>query len=559
MPRTALFVAGLLLMVCSPAWAANYTVKAAGGGNYTTIGACAAVAVAGDTCTVYAGDYTAEGTITPTNSGSAGSPITFTVNPGDLVKITEFSLFTRTYIVLSGFSIGNSSAAGTPGVYLDGASHCTITGNTITHTGGKGIKFDMNAISSYNTISANTITYPGFNQVNGDYGIDVYGDHNLIDGNDISHTADYTHIHGAFCVERNNVFHDSSSTEFVASGGTYPAGPYDAAGYIHIDGMQTWGNAAWSQGPPADARIIHHLLIENNTMSNVAFSNCSVNCENNLHLGLFADAASGSTTVDGAADIVVRDNTYYQNSNYFTISQYAMLGVRVYNNTLYSMYNPQSSASNWSNGSTGGAFINNIVVNSTACISGVTTEAGPDASSTTGFTKSYNLLYMSGSPSCSLGSDFLAETGAQANTDPKFVNAGAYNFRLQASSPAIAAGGPLTTVAAGDTGSGTSLVVTDAGFFSDGAGIVNADWIKVGTASPVQISSINYATNTITLASAITRAAGNGVYLYKNSNGAVVLTGSSPDLGAYPYGGGGGGGTAGVVMKGASLRGVVVQ
>ena len=112
------------------------------------------------------------------------------------------------------------------------------------------------------------------------------------------------------------------------------------------------------------------------------------------------------------------------------------------------------------------------------------------------------------------------------------------NLDLQSTSPAKDQGGPLTTVAAGDAGTGTSLVVSDASYFQDGtfapAGRIQADYIAVGTVSnTVQIASINYATNTITLANSISRSSGQSVWLYKKSDGARVLYGTAPDAGAY--------------------------
>lgn len=127
-------------------------------------------------------------------------------------------------------------------------------------------------------------------------------------------------------------------------------------------------------------------------------------------------------------------------------------------------------------------------------------------------------------------------TGAHniVNRNPLFVDA-AGNFDLQSSSPARGAGGPLTSVAAGDAGSGTSLVVADAAFFQPGWAGVKADWIRVGASTTAQISSIDYSTNTITLASGISRSQGDPVYLYKDSSGKVVLLGSTPDIGALQY------------------------
>jgi len=100
----------------------------------------------------------------------------------------------------------------------------------------------------------------------------------------------------------------------------------------------------------------------------------------------------------------------------------------------------------------------------------------------------------------------------------------------------------LTTVAATDPGSGTTLVVADSLFFQDGSyappGTVQADWIAVGTVTnTVQISSINHSTNTITLANSISRKSGDSVWLFKKSDGVRVLYGSAPDAGAYEYAG----------------------
>ena len=115
------------------------------------------------------------------------------------------------------------------------------------------------------------------------------------------------------------------------------------------------------------------------------------------------------------------------------------------------------------------------------------------------------------------------------------------NLNLTSSSPAIDQGGALTFVGNSDTGSGTSLIVDDAGYFQDRTwgpsyADIEADWIAVGAlGNVVQISSINYSTNTITLASSITRNDGDPVWLYKKSDGTQVLYGSAPDAGAYEF------------------------
>ena len=102
---------------------------------------------------------------------------------------------------------------------------------------------------------------------------------------------------------------------------------------------------------------------------------------------------------------------------------------------------------------------------------------------------------------------------------------------LKSNSLAINAGIYLT-VAVGAETSSTTLVVADALYFQDGtwgsdltrtAGKMHADWIAIGTVGDVvKIHSINYTTNTITLASAKTWSNGAKIWLYKKSDGTQV-------------------------------------
>lgn len=109
-----------------------------------------------------------------------------------------------------------------------------------------------------------------------------------------------------------------------------------------------------------------------------------------------------------------------------------------------------------------------------------------------------------------------------------FVSPGAptRNFALGPGSAAIDAGTFLTTTVGAGTSS-TTLIVADAGYFHDGFGLgpqVPGDTIQVGSQSPVLITEVNYATNTLTLQTGISWANGQPVSL--------VYTGSAPDMGA---------------------------
>jgi hypothetical protein len=114
------------------------------------------------------------------------------------------------------------------------------------------------------------------------------------------------------------------------------------------------------------------------------------------------------------------------------------------------------------------------------------------------------------------------------------------DLRLQSSSGAIGGGRHLTR-AVGSGLSSTTLVVDDAGYFQDGtAGSDLArgvtffpDWIAIGTVNNVvQISGIDYTTNTVTLASPANWNDHDRVWLYKKSDGTIVLRGTAPDFGA---------------------------
>jgi hypothetical protein len=138
-----------------------------------------------------------------------------------------------------------------------------------------------------------------------------------------------------------------------------------------------------------------------------------------------------------------------------------------------------------------------------------------------------------------------------ANGNPVFVDethsaltsATAPNLLLQGASGVIN-GGTYLTQTSGSGSNSTTLIVGDALYFQDatwGSSLTHGvtlfpDWIAVGNVSNiVQISSINYNTNTITLATPISWNNNDPVWLYKDSNGNRVLYGTAADLGAHPY------------------------
>jgi hypothetical protein len=102
-----------------------------------------------------------------------------------------------------------------------------------------------------------------------------------------------------------------------------------------------------------------------------------------------------------------------------------------------------------------------------------------------------------------------------------------FDFRLQAGSPCIDTGGFLTTITS-TSGSGTSFVVDDAGYFMDGWGVVAPDVLQLeGQAQAASVVGVDYVTNTITVDTSLTWTQGQGVGLQ--------YEGAAPDLGAYEF------------------------
>ena len=528
-----------ILVLAVSAGATNYTVKAGGGGNYTTIQACATAMSAGDTCTVYTGTYPENVSV---SSGTAGNYKTMTVNGSDVVTVISFSIGSHVKVIgncplpstqgTCGFSIQNTSSPNTqPCVSINANS----TDYYITNNNLYTCKFFVEESASGNTtfgyIQGNTMSWawttpipPATTSTWGGAGIglQIVGNHHLIENNDISHANDAMIVYGAHNVVRKNNYHDQYLSDCLVNGN----GSNCHSDFIHLDANVTGGTI------PAT-----YALIEGNTINNMVNINghamglfqaesCNGECQNAIVRFNVASHIGGGAVLDDSG---------------VAPPPQQWINVHVYNNSWIDVNNQANSAGSgthgFAHGAFGGADINDLFYyvgslsnfNPYFCLD---TACSP-------FTYANNLAWCTGG-TCSLhghtyGSGLFTSDPGNISADPKFVDYVGNNFDLAAGSPAIGAGTNLTTVAAGDSGSGTSLVVNDAGFFQDGSGIagVNADCIAVTTvAHYVCITAVDYQTKTLTLASSVTRSAGDPVWLYSDSTGRTVLTGSAPNIGA---------------------------
>ena len=499
-----------ILVLAVSASAANYTVKAGGGGNYSTIQACASAMSPGDTCTVYAGTYNENVTV---SAGTAGNYNTVTVNGSDVVSVTgSFTL--NSYTKVSGFVLNHTGSC----LSLNSSATNVIVGpnNSLTSCS----TFTINSGNSFIHFEGNTFAYAGCVPPNPvascGRGIDVFGSHVLIENNDFSHYQ-LAIVYGGLSpinsvMIRNNTFHDQLESEAGSNG--------------HSDSIFSEPQTG-----------VSNVLIEGNTQWNAVGPNAKGFLSQN-------DAGCGST----CDELIIRYNITSRLGSGTTTNDKTWGDVMLYNETEVDNNEEAGTDSDNSATAPAAAVLNNIYYYTKNM--GVMTPYECRNCTNFGYSLVFDTVGGSTFTSHTTSGAFTSDPGNK-NANPLFVNyisAGnpANDYHLQSGSPAIAAGTNLTTVAAGDSGSGTSLVVADAAYFQDGYGLSNAystvsgDCIAVGTASNhVCVTAVNYATNTLTLASSISRSVGEGVYLYSKSDGVQVLTGSAPDMGALPYGGSG--------------------
>lgn len=528
--------------LCIPAWATNYTVKAGGGGDFTTMAACATqMSTNGtgvsDTCTVFAGTYNENVSIP---AGSAGNYKIFNVNGSDVVSVLSFTAASHTQIIgncpekqgtvttaTCGFFISNPSSPGNAACVSMGANTdiyvrhnvmyaCAAGLGSGSNTGGPSISSSTGASFLY--VQGNTISYPAATVGSPSFtgiGMLVKGDHTLFENNDLSHyTLGVKYEANSNCIFRNNSFHDQLETEGSSN--------------AHTD-------IFFSE--PGIATNTANEVMEGNLERNAVGPNAKGPLEQNESCGT------------GCTGIIFRFNIVSRTGSGAITNDKSWPHVVVYNNTFVDegreapFNTPGGGGDNMQSTGAGQAVLNSLWYSTTnfsswnpySCNS--CANFGHNLAWCTGSCTIFGHTYQSGA--------FTSDSGNK-NSDPLFVNyiglANANNdYHLKLGSPAITAGTNLTT-ANGSGSSSTSLVVADATYFQDGYGLsnafstVSADCISVTTvANHVCITAVNHSTNTLTLASAISWTTGDSIWLYSKSDGAVVLTGSAPDMGALPF------------------------
>lgn len=487
---------------------------------WRTIGRAAAVMVAGDS--VFVGNGTYDERVTPRNSGTSNDPITYAAMPLASPKVRGFTLTGKNYTTIMQFEITNLGMSPDPynaAIVATGSIGTWLLSNSIHDTVQQAIRCNPNGTAAKCiglTARGNTMTRigPKWDGIKGHPGrapiIELWGDDSLIEENDMSHGEDFLRVFGRRNVFRNNVLHDSVEAE-------------TAGGNQHIDGFQSFCS---TNNKPESAS---YLLVEGNTFRD--------NPGLNTHFGLInGTLANGTVKCAGSSStVIIRGNllvnvgsaSYVSDANNNRADHH-----KYYSNTTVSGavgVSPKRAHATVSlNGTRFGSVINNIFVDAVAFDPRYYQPAQVYVLDASGTSEGRNnLAYLTTGP-IAWGNPILSAIGSILNRDP--LLAGTTDFRLMPGSPALGSGGPLTTVAASDAGSGQSLHLADAHFFQPGWAGVRADCIAIGTPSNIGcVAAIDYFSGTVILEAPLVRSAGDKVWLASDSKRTTI----SLDMGGF--------------------------
>ncbi len=522
-------------------WSACESATPLDGSAGCTLATANANASAGDLVYLREGTYAT--TIQPANSGTGvNDRIIYRAYTGEHPVIDKASgtygilLDGKDYIVVEGLEVRHADhlVMISNGSDFNEIAHCLIHDSTGSANGGLNITtLWFGTPNTHNWVHDNVIYNAGVVNPNtcqdesnlmkiGAPGQDKDSSHNTIENNVLYWGGHHVlEVNTIYNVVRNNVFHNEG---FMApEPGCAPCADsnnkYGNRNILFYDGTK---------------RKSTFTLIERNRIG---------------HAGLAPDGNGADNLTLGGNRHIARYNSIFNSMEmglYLRTSGTDSDGNRVYNNTIYkSGQGPSCRYDKYPGFSRVGVRIqkgadNNVVKNNILYANETLDlkDAGAGNSTT------HNWLTGDGDP---LFTD-PDLTDAQSLTLP--------DLSLRSGSGAIDAGTHLT-LAKGSANNSTTLVVDDALYFQDGTwgsqlSNVRPDWIAIGvTSNTAEISSIDYATNTITLKSARTWTDKAKIWLYRDSRGETVLVGTAPDMGSHEFGAnsggssGSGGGSAG--------------
>ena len=549
-----LFLTICLILISAPSWALNRYVTPTGTATW------AASQVEGTPCSLtmantYADDddvvILADGdygtTLYPKKSGSAGHPVTFRAatkygaiikNPTPWTTNRQAGIILNyNYLVIDGIKVDATTFTATgecqtlwntwSGVHHLEVKNCWFIGkaknqflyatnvwlhdNLFDWNGATYLCDDFGGGLQIGTASANQYGFPGYVTIENN--VFRYGGHHNLET--------YTWKN----VVRNNFFHNEGNLE---DPGGCPYGP---------DTNDKHGNRNYQIYDYGDSDGTF-VLVEGNRFGPA---------------GPSPDDDGGDGLTITAPKNIIRHNEIYsaQNSGVLFKLGYNSYSNdnRFYNNTITGSGRFNNTGGTWQGlnvrwyRSTALCAVDNVIKNNIFYLNGgsltidMNTDGQCSPATYTSNTVTDNFCTYDQEGKCSVYGDPLFADGTLPSIDTTPVTTDP-DLTLQAESPAIDAGTYLTQATGAGTDS-TALTVDDALYFQDGTwgsslSDVQADWIAIGTVTNVvQIESIDYTTNVITLTVPMTWDDSASIWLYRDSDGTRVLSGAAPDQGAH--------------------------
>ena len=289
----------VFLLLCSPAWAASFTVCASGC-DYTTIQAAidAASDNTGNTIEVQAGYTTTTEVLTVNKSGaSALAPLRIYTTSGKTVKGVTIS---KSYIEIDGFTITPGPAGGVSDALIifsaANISNVKIMNNILKDAvvGAYGIQMYFSGMTVDNspsscTFSGNTFTWKDANDA-GTYGQTSESDYprammvlqgvgHIVSGNDFSYVAggDVIYIFGHDHTITGNTFHNIT--------------------YQGTDAQHTYQNSQHPDLFQSYSAVSYNILIEKNFIRDSAYMQIGQVTQDCAEAGVCADYEGTATSV----------------------------------------------------------------------------------------------------------------------------------------------------------------------------------------------------------------------------------------------------------------------
>ena len=472
--------------------------------------------------TVYFKAGGAFGSVLTPNSGAAGSPVTYTTyGTGNKPTFSGFNATGKSYVKAAGLSFSSSSTV----INLTTANYITVDNCEINCTAtGWTPAITILTNARYNRITNCVITQSAGN--NDTINLKGNADYNLIEGNKITvsgiHTAIDLEGQSGGGTAHYNIIKNNIIIGNKAAGSLI--GIQANSSYNIVEGNTLSGDSTTASYCGSNSYARHQTMFKLVSVNNIVRNNVikSYPCKDSL--GFTMDA--------------------YNYGGFNNIAS----GNRIYNNVITGIAVGGTSLNLGENG-TGGTNFNNVLKNNIVYNNGgtywQTNQDGSWPSDTANLqmrvqvsSKVYNnsfknnLFYKSGiSGLLWVNNAYYSVAQAQSwnptlysgnlQTDPLLDPA---TLRPLANSPVKGAGASLTTVTSA-SGSGSTINVADAYYFTAGLGLIAGDTIQV-KGQLASIKAINYATNTLTLGSAISWTQGDTVNL--------PFGGTAPDMGLLP-------------------------